>query len=57
MFPTQASLVLIRGAFSGISPAAQLAASGYLLLWIAGAWVLANRSVHRYIHRLRRVLL
>jgi len=57
LFPTQASILLIRGAFSGISPAAQLAAAGYLLLWISGAWIWANRSVHRYIHRLRRVLL
>jgi len=57
LFPTQASILLIRGAFSGISPAAQLAASAYLMLWISAAWVLANRSVHRYIHRLRRVLL
>lgn len=57
VFPTQASIVLIRGGFSGISPTAQLAAAAYLLIWIAAAWVLANRSVHRYIHRLRRVLL
>jgi len=57
LFPTQASILLIRGAFTGITPAAQLAAAAYLMLWIAGAWVLANRSVHRYIHRLRRVLL
>jgi fluoroquinolone transport system permease protein len=57
VFPTQASLLLIRGAFSGISPASQLAAAAYLMLWIVAAWVLAKRSVHRYIHRLRRVLL
>ncbi|MFO7730359.1 MAG: ABC transporter permease [Spirochaetia bacterium] len=57
LFPTQASILLIRGAFSGISPATQLAAAAYLLLWIAAAWILAHRSVHRYIHRLRRVLL
>jgi len=57
LFPTQASILLIRGAFTGITPAAQLAAAAYLLLWISAAWVLANRSVHRYIHRLRSVLL
>lgn len=44
LFPSQASLVLIRGAFSGASVLQQLYALVYLGLWLGLAWRLAVRE-------------
>lgn len=49
IFPTQASLLLIRGAFEGLEAWQLLYSVLYLIIWISLAYKLALKSFYRFI--------
>ncbi|MTI47736.1 MAG: ABC transporter permease [Firmicutes bacterium] len=49
LFPTQASLLLISGAFKGIDTWQLIYSILYLLVWIAATFKIANISFYKYI--------